>query len=144
MSSEDEEQPQTDSSTTGYEAAEKEGQPIENEQQRQQDAEESEEAPQQPSARRQRGRRARRRIGGAATTGRQMTLPDMGKRLDKQQKLIETIGDDVKNLKKLFNQVQKDLSKLQKQLDKATSKARTTTTAARGKRRGRKRSAMTS
>lgn len=73
----------------------------------------------------------------AATRGRQMTLADLDKHLDKQMKTMQSVADDVKHLKKQFNQVQRDLSKFEKSMEKIkkTTTAKTSTTK-RGKRRG--------
>ncbi len=54
----------------------------------------------------------------ASRGGRQMTIADLDKNLDKQMKVIERVADDVKHLKKQFNQVQRDLAKFGKSIER--------------------------
>jgi hypothetical protein len=132
--------------TTGYEE-EEEGQSLKDEEE---DHNPSLALPQeiqsplrkQPAAKHQNrdesgvGRRRRRTtaIGGAAASGRQMTLFDLDKQLDRQRRLMERMADDVKHLRKQFNQVQRELLKFEKHMQKMKI-TRPSSSAKRGKRR---------
>jgi SMC interacting uncharacterized protein involved in chromosome segregation len=61
-----------------------------------------------------------------------VTLFDLGKQLNKQRTLVERMTDDIKHLRKQFNQVQRDLAKFEKRIEKM----KTASTTRRGKRRG--------
>ena len=100
--------------TTGYEAAEEERHSLEQEQ-------DEEQIMSQQLAHRQRGegRRTRRSIGAAAS-GRQIMLFDLDKQLNKQRTLMQRMADDIKHLRKQFNQVQRDLTKFEKRFSKTT------------------------
>ncbi len=96
----------------------------------------------QPAAKQQKrdesrgGRRHRTTTAiGAAASGRQVTLFDLDKQLNKQRTLMERMADDIKHLRKQFNQVQGDLAKFEKRMGKMKTTT-TTSTAKRGKRRG--------
>ncbi len=60
-----------------------------------------------------------------------MTLFDLDKQLDRQRRLMERMADDVKHLRKQFNQVQRDLAKFEKRMEKM--KTTTTSSAKRGR-----------
>jgi uncharacterized coiled-coil protein SlyX len=58
-----------------------------------------------------------------------MTLFDLDTQLDRQRMLMERMADDVKHLRKQFNQVQRDLAKFEKRL----GKTKTSPSAKRGR-----------
>ena len=120
-SEEQQHQQSSDFPTADYEAAEEEEQSPES-------------ATQQKRGRRTGKRRRTNTIGGAAAPGRQMTLFDLDKQLDRQRRLMESMADDIKHLRKQFNQVQRDLAKFQKRMEKM--RAATSSSAKRGKQRG--------
>ncbi len=70
---------------------------------------------------------------GAAASAWQVTLFDLGKQLNRQRMLMERMAEDVKHLRKQFNQVQRDLAKFEKRVEKMTT---TSSSTKRGKRRG--------
>ena len=141
-SEEQQHQQSSDFPTAGYEAAEGERQSLKDEIERNASAAESDKEEEQSleSATQQKrgGRTGKRRrtntIGGAAAPGRQMTLFDLDKQLDRQRRLMESMADDIKHLRKQFNQVQRDLAKFQKRMEKM--RAATSSSAKRGKQRG--------
>jgi uncharacterized coiled-coil protein SlyX len=49
-----------------------------------------------------------------AASAWQVTLFDLDKQLNRQRALMERMADDIKHLRKQFNQVQRDLAKFQK------------------------------
>jgi archaellum component FlaC len=61
-----------------------------------------------------------------------VTLFDLGKQLNKQRTLVERMTDDIKHMRKQFNQVQRDLAKFEKRMEKMKTASSTTR---RGKRR---------
>ncbi len=122
-SEEEQGQKTSDFPTTGYEAAEEESHSVEQEQGEEQSMD-------QEPAGRQKEARARRSTGAAASR-RQITLFDLDKQLNKQRTLMERMVDDLKHLRKQFNQVQRDLTKFEKRFGKTTKK-----TAISGKRKG--------
>jgi uncharacterized coiled-coil protein SlyX len=69
-----------------------------------------------------------------AASAWQVTLFDLDKQLNRQRALMERMVDDIKHLRKQFNQVQRDLAKFQKRMEKI--KTTPLSTAKRGKRRG--------
>jgi uncharacterized coiled-coil protein SlyX len=69
---------------------------------------------------------------GAAASAWQVTLFDLGKQLNRQRMLMERMAEDVKHLRKQFNQVQRDLAKFEKRVEKM----KTSSSTKRGKRRG--------
>jgi uncharacterized coiled-coil protein SlyX len=81
-----------------------------------------------------RGKRPRTATIGAAASAWQITLFDLDKQLNKQRRLMERMADDIKHLRKQFNQVQRDLAKFEKRIQKM--KTTTTSSAKGGKRRG--------
>jgi hypothetical protein len=127
----------SDLSNTGYEAAEEERKSLEEERGGSSitgptEKEESREENEDPTRGQGSERKARRRTTpaiGAAAPGRQMTLFDLDKQLDKQRRLMERMADDVKHLRKQFNQVQRDLAKFEKRL----GKTKTSPSAKRGR-----------
>src|SRR5215218_6519900 len=68
----------------------------------------------------------------ATTSAWQVTLFDLGKQLNKQRTLVERMADDIKHMRKQFNQVQRDLAKFEKRMEKMKTASSTTR---RGKRR---------
>ena len=137
----------SDLSNTGYEAAEEERKSLEEERGGSSiiapaEKEESPEEKEDPTRRQGSERKARRRTTpaiGAAAPGRQMTLFDLDKQLDRQRRLMERMADDVKHLRKQFNQVQRDLAKFEKRVGKtktspSTKRGRGSTNARRGSR----------
>ena len=148
---EQQDQQPSDFPIAGYEAAEEERQSVKDEEEDRNPSlalpQEIQSSPkQQPAAKQQKGNESRgggrrRRTttvaavgAGAAAPGRQMTLFDLDKQLDRQRMLMERMADDVKHLRKQFNQVQRDLAKFEKRMEKM--KITTTSPAKRGKRRG--------
>ena len=95
----------------------------------------------EPATRQKRGERRggkRRRTTttiGAAASGRQMTLFDLDKQLNRQRRLMESMADDIGHLRKQFNQVQRDLAKFEKRIGKM-KKTTPSSSAKKGKRRG--------
>jgi chromosome segregation ATPase len=144
--SEEEEQQHPQSSglpTDGYEAAEEERRSLEDEKERnthvasqEQEQESSLEPAKQEQKRDEtRGKRRRRTTTtiGATASAWQVTLFDLDKQLNRQRAFMERMADDVKHLRKQFNQVQRDLAKFQKRMNKMRTTASSTK---RGKRRG--------
>ena len=70
---------------------------------------------------------------GVAASAWQVTLFDLGKQLNRQRMLMERMAEDIKHLRKQFNQVQRDLAKFEKRVEKMKT---TTPSTKRGKRRG--------
>ncbi len=149
----EEHQQPSDFPTTGYEAAEEERQSLKEEEEERntsvaeegRDEEEEEESPPSESdiqykrSETRRGAKRRRNntatITTAASSAWQVTLLDLDKQLNKQSRLMERMSDDVKHLRKQFNQVQRDLLKFEKRMQKM----KTTTLSSsskKGKRRG--------
>jgi hypothetical protein len=137
---EKEEHPQSsDFPMTGYEAAEEERQSLENEERNAHVTSLKEEPSLAPAKQQKRDeKRGKQRRSGTdismAASAWQVTLFDLDKQLNRQRALMERMADDIKHLRKQFNQVQRDLAKFQKRMEKI----RTTplSTAKRGKRRG--------
>src|SRR5215210_3019728 len=107
--SEEQDQQSSDFPTAGYEAAEEERRSLEEEEEQQS----PEPAIQQKRGER-RGKRPRTATIGAAASAWQITLFDLDKQLNKQRRLMERMADDIKHLRKQFNQVQRDLAKFEK------------------------------
>ena len=136
----------SDLSNTGYEAAEEERKSLEEERggssitgptEKEESPEEKEDTTRGQGSERK-GKRRTTAIGAAAP-GRQMTLFDLDKQLDRQRRLMERVADDVKHLRKQFNQVQRDLAKFEKRVGKtktnpSTKRGRGSTNARRGSR----------
>lgn len=136
----EEQHPQSsDFPMTGYEAAEEERRSLENEE-RNAHVTSLKEEPSPVSAKQQKRdeKRGKQRLSATdismAASAWQVTLFDLDKQLNRQRALMERMADDIKQLRKQFNQVQRDLAKFQKRMEKI----RTTplSTAKRGKRRG--------
>jgi uncharacterized coiled-coil protein SlyX len=124
---------------TGYEAAEEERRSLENEERNAHVTSLKEEPSPVPVKQQKRDeKRGKRRHSATdismAASAWQVTLFDLDKQLNRQRALMERMADDIKHLRKQFNQVQRDLAKFQKRMEKI----RTTplSTAKRGKRRG--------
>jgi uncharacterized coiled-coil protein SlyX len=125
---------------TGYEAAEEERRSLENEERNAHVTSLKEEPSPAPAKQQKRDeKRGKQRRSAAAdismaASAWQVTLFDLDKQLNRQRALMERMADDIKHLRKQFNQVQRDLAKFQKRMEKI----RTTplSTAKRGKRRG--------
>jgi uncharacterized coiled-coil protein SlyX len=142
--SESEDQQHTQSSdlpTTGYEAAEEERRSLEEEEEERNahvaSLEKEETAPEpakQQKREQTRGKQQRTTTTaiGAAASAWQMTLFDLDKQLNRQRMVMERMADDMKHLRKQFNQVQRDLAKFQKRMEKVRT---TTSSTKRGKRR---------
>ena len=83
-----------------------------------------------------RGKRRRITSTAVATAASawQVTLFDLDKQLNRQRTLMERMADDIKHLRKQFNQVQRDLAKFQKRMDKMRTTASPSTK--KGKQRG--------
>ena len=146
--SEEQHQQSSDFPTAGYEAAEEERQSLKDDEERNAsiaglEEEEKEEQKQQspePATQQKRGerggggkRRSTATAIGAATSAWQITLFDLDKQLNKQRMLMERMADDIKHLRKQFNQVQRDLAKFEKRMQKMKSAP---SSVKRGKRRG--------
>ena len=132
--SENEEQHQqsSDFPTTGYEAAEEERKALKGDEEErnasvteEQEEEGEEELPpesaiQHKRSERREGKRSRNDATTIATaaTAWQVTLIDLDKQLNKQSRLMERMSDDIRHLRKQFNQVQRDLSKFEKRMQK--------------------------
>jgi uncharacterized coiled-coil protein SlyX len=123
--SEEQHQQSSDFPTAGYEAAEEEERQSLEEEERNAhlSLSEEEQQPPQPAKQQKRGERKgkRRRPTAdidAAASGRQMTLFDLDKQLNRQRMLMERMADDIKHLRKQFNQVQRDLAKFEKRMEK--------------------------
>ena len=134
MSEREEQQHQqsSDFPTAGYEAAEEERQSLKDEEERNasvagREREEEEQQSPEPATQQKRGERRggkRPRTStaiGAATSAWQITLFDLDKQLNKQRMLMERMADDIKHLRKQFNQVQRDLAKFEKRMQKMKS-----------------------
>jgi uncharacterized coiled-coil protein SlyX len=137
--SEEQHQQSSDYPTAGYEAAEEERQSLKEEERNTPlSLSEEEQQPPQPAKQQKRGKRKGKRRPtadiGAATSGRQMTLFDLDKQLNRQRTLMERMADDIKHLRKQFNQVQRDLAKFQKRMGKM--RTITSPSTKRRKRRG--------
>ena len=138
---EKEEHPQSsDFPMTGYEAAEEERRSLENEEHNAHVTSLKEEpSPALAKQQKRDEKRGKQRRSAAtdismAASAWQVTLFDLDEQLNRQRALMERMADDIKHLRKQFNQVQRDLAKFQKRMEKI----RTTplSTAKRGKRRG--------
>lgn len=132
MSENENQHPQSsDFPTTGYEAAEEEGRALKEDAEERnasvtEEREEEEELP--PESATPHKRSERRRVGkrsrndattiATAATAWQVTLIDLDKQLNKQSRLMERMSDDIRHLRKQFNQVQRDLSKFEKRMQK--------------------------
>jgi chromosome segregation ATPase len=123
---------------TGYEAAEEERRSLENEERNAHVTSLKEEPSPAPANQQKRDeKRGKQRLSATdismAASAWQVTLFDLDKQLNRQRALMERMADDIKPLRKQFNQVQRDLAKFQKRMEKI----RTTplSTAKRGKRR---------
>jgi uncharacterized coiled-coil protein SlyX len=133
--SENEQQHQqsADFPTAGYEASEEERGSLEEERRNTHVALPEKEQSPEPAEQQKRGERKGKRRPttaiGAAAPGRQVTLFDLDKQLDRQRRLMERMADDVKHLRKQFNQVQRDLAKFEKRL----GKTKTSPSAKRGR-----------
>lgn len=114
---------------TGYEAAEEERRSLEMEEEgRNPHVASLEEEEEEPAAeptkqqRRDETKEKRRRNTttdiGVAASAWQVTLFDLGKQLNRQRMLMERMAEDIKHLRKQFNQVQRDLAKFEKRMEK--------------------------
>jgi uncharacterized coiled-coil protein SlyX len=144
-SEEQQHQQSSDFPTVGYEAAEEERQSLKDEEERnasiagREEEEQKQQSP-EPATQQKRGesggggkRRSAATAIGAATSAWQITLFDLDKQLNKQRMLMERMADDIKHLRKQFNQVQRDLAKFEKRMQKMKSAP---SSIKRGKRRG--------
>jgi chromosome segregation ATPase len=144
--SEEQHQQSSDFPTVGYEAAEEERKSLKEEEEERNVSvteEEKEEEESSPESATQQ-KRSERRGGGkrhsntttiaTAASAWQVTLFDLDKQLNKQSRLMERMSDDIRHLRKQFNQVQRDLSKFEKRMQKM--KTITPSSSKRGKRRG--------
>lgn len=144
-SEEEQHQQSSDFPTAGYEAAEEERQSLKDEEERnasiagREEEEQKQQSP-EPATQQKRGesggggkRRSAATAIGAATSAWQITLFDLDKQLNKQRMLMERMADDIKHLRKQFNQVQRDLAKFEKRMQKMKSAP---SSIKRGKRRG--------
>ena len=108
---------------TGYEAAEEERRSLENEE-RNVHVTSLKEEPSPAPAKQQKidEKRGKQRRGAndisVAASAWQVTLFDLDKQLNRQRALMERMVDDIKHLRKQFNQVQRDLAKFQKRMEK--------------------------
>lgn len=149
MSENEEEQHQqpSDFPTSGYEAAEEERHSLKGEEEEEHNTSvggqnEEEQSPQESVTQRKRSgrgegggkRRSDTTTIATAASAWQVTLIDLDKQLNRQSRLMERMSDDVRQLKKQFNQVQRDLAKFEKRMEKM--KTTTRSSAKRGKRRG--------
>jgi|SRR5918994_153407 uncharacterized coiled-coil protein SlyX len=144
-SEEQQHQQSSDFPTAGYEAAEEERQSLKDEEERnasiagREEEEEQKQQSPEPATQQKRGesgggkRRSAATAIGAATSAWQITLFDLDKQLNKQRMLMERMADDIKHLRKQFNQVQRDLAKFEKRMQKMKSAP---SSIKRGKRRG--------
>lgn len=145
-SEEQQHQQSSDFPTVGYEAAEEERQSLKDEEERnasiagREEEEEQKQQSPEPATQQKRGesggggkRRSAATAIGAATSAWQITLFDLDKQLNKQRMLMERMADDIKHLRKQFNQVQRDLAKFEKRMQKMKSAP---SSIKRGKRRG--------
>ncbi|MDQ4067015.1 MAG: hypothetical protein M3114_05465 [Thermoproteota archaeon] len=136
--SEEQQQPQADLPTAGYEAAEEERRSLEKEEERDahvasQDEESSPEPAEQQKRDETRVKQRHTTIGATASAW-QVTLFDLDKQLNRHRALMERMADDIKHLRKQFNQVQRDLAKFEKRMGKM--RTTTSSSAKRRKRRG--------
>jgi hypothetical protein len=136
--SEEQQQSQPDLTTAGYEAAEEERQSLEKEEERDAHvASQDEESSLKPAEQQKRDetrvkqRRTTTTIGATASVW-QVTLFDLDKQLNRQRALMERMADDIKHLRKQFNQVQRDLAKFEKRMRKMRT---TTSSSAKGRKR---------
>jgi uncharacterized coiled-coil protein SlyX len=145
--SESEEGEQRESSNLlrgGYEAAEEERRSLEEEERNaytttQEEERQPELVKQQKKEDETRGKRRRsstNAVIGAATSAWQVTLFDLDKQLNRQRMLMERVADDVKHLRKQFNQVQRDLAKFEKRMGKMKTTKTISSTTKRARRRG--------
>lgn len=127
---------------TGYEAAEEERRSLEMEDEGRNAhvaSLEEEEPAAEPTKQQKRdetkGKRRRNTTTaiGVAASAWQVTLFDLGKQLNRQRMLMERMAEDIKHLRKQFNQVQRDLAKFEKRMEKMKT---TTSSTKIGKRRG--------
>jgi uncharacterized coiled-coil protein SlyX len=135
-------QQSSDFPTAGYEAAEEERQSLKDEEERnasvagrEREEEEEQQSPepaiQQKRGERRGGKRPRTStVIGTAASAWQITLFDLDKQMNRQRMLMERMADDVKHLRKQFNQVQRDLAKFEKRMQKM--KTTTSSSAKRG------------
>lgn len=128
--SEKQQQSQPDLTTAGYEAAEEERRSLEKEEERDAHvASQDEESSPEPAEQQKRDetrvkqRRTTTTTIGATASAWQVTLFDLDKQLNRQRAFMERMADDIKHLRKQFNQVQRDLAKFEKR----RGKMRTTT-----------------
>ena len=126
---------------TGYEAAEEERRSLEVEEEERNAhvaSLEEEEPAAEPTKEQKRDETKGKRLRSTTTTtvaaasAWQVTLFDLGKQVNRQRMLMERMTEDIKHLRKQFNQVQRDLAKFEKRMEKM----KTTTATKRGKRRG--------
>ncbi len=138
-------QQSSDFPTAGYEAAEEERQSLKDDKDRNasvagQEEEEEQQSP-EPAIKQKRGERRggkRPRTStaiSAAASAWQITLIDLDKQLNKQSRIMERMSDDIKHLRKQFNQVQRDLAKFEKHMRKMKTTTTPSSSAKRGKRR---------
>jgi chromosome segregation ATPase len=127
---------------TGYEAAEEERRSLEVEEEERNAhvaSLEEEEPAAEPTKEQKRDETKGKRLRSTTTTtvaaasAWQVTLFDLGKQLNRQRMLMESMTEDIKHLRKQFNQVQRDLAKFEKHMEKMKT---TTSSTKRGKRRG--------
>jgi uncharacterized coiled-coil protein SlyX len=143
--SEEQHKQSSDLPRTGYEAAEEERRSLEEEEGEEEErnahvASLEEEPVAEPTKQQKRhetkGKRLRHNTTtaiGAAASAWQITLFDLGKQLNRQRMLMERMAEDIKHLRKQFNQVQRDLAKFEKRVEKMKT---TTSSTKRGKPRG--------
>ena len=140
--SEEQQHTQSDLPTAGYEAAaEEERRSLEEEERDAHVASQDEEEPSPELAKQQkrdetRGKQRRTTTTtiGAAASAWQMTLFHLDKQLNRQRTLMKRMADDIKHLRKQFNQVQRDLAKFEKRMGKM--RTITSPSTKRRKRRG--------
>ena len=127
---------------TGYEAAEEERRSLEVEEEERNAhvaSLEEEEPAAEPTKEQKRDETKGKRLRSTTTTtvaaasAWQVTLFDLGKQLNRQRMLMESMTEDIKHLRKQFNQVQRDLAKFEKHMEKMKT---TTSSTKRGKQRG--------
>jgi hypothetical protein len=141
-------QQSSDFPTSGYEAAEEERHSLKGEEEEERNTSvagqnEEEQSPQESATQRKRsgrgeggGKRHSDTTIATAASAWQITLIDLDKQLNRQSRLMERMSDDVRQLKKQFNQVQRDLAKFEKRMEKMKTTTRSSSSAKRGKRRG--------
>src|ERR671918_2507945 len=122
---------------TGYEAAEEERRSLENEERNAHVTSLKEEPSPAPAKQQKRDeKRGKQRLSATdismAASAWQVTLFDLDKQLNRQRALMERMADDIKHLRKQFNQVQRDLAKFEKRMRKMRT---TTSSSAKGRKR---------